>query len=323
MKTIKMALYGEPGVGKSTFACHAPKPFFVTTDGNYEWLEEFGAKEEDHKQVYSWDEAKKVFKAIATPAFDKYQTIVIDLAEDLLKWNEAEFCAKSRIEHMSDLPFGKSYDITRNDYFLEICKLFALPKNVILIMHGGSYVQKDRRGVEHTKHGPTSRMPEKVVDMIEGRTRYFLRCYVKGEEQSDGTIVKKRYLSLIPKENEYGIARGLDENKVPHDIELDWNVFAKIIGLDQHVETTTKQSKEEDEEPHIEPVKQEPEPQQIDNPVVVCFPEGQTITINKEPAKLTTEQTKVVEQPVQQTESVVDKMAAIKAKLAAIKNQKK
>lgn len=322
MKTIKMALYGEPGVGKSTFACHAPKPFFVTTDGNYEWLEEFGAKEEDHKQVYSWDEAKKVFKAIATPAFDKYQTIVIDLAEDLLKWNEAEFCTKSRIEHMSDLPFGKSYDITRNDYFLEICKLFALPKNVILIMHGGSYVQKDRRGVEHTKHGPTSRMPEKVVDMIEGRTRYFLRCYVKGEEQSDGTIVKKRYLSLIPKENEYGIARGLDENKVPHDIELDWNIFAKIIGLDQHVEVKTQ---EQLEEVKVEPVKQEIEHQQIDEPAAVILPEGQKIAINKQSVEYTepVEQTKVVEQPVQQTESVVDKMAAIKAKLAAIKNQKK
>lgn len=320
MKTIKMALYGEPGVGKSTFACHAPKPFFVTTDGNYEWLEEFGAKEEDHKQVYSWDEAKKVFKAIATPAYDKYQTIVIDLAEDLLKWNEAEFCTKSRIEHMSDLPFGKSYDITRNDYFLEICKLFALPKNVILIMHGGSYVQKDRRGVEHTKHGPTSRMPEKVVDMIEGRTRYFLRCYVKGEEQSDGTIIKKRYLSLIPKENEYGIARGLDENKVPHDIELDWNVFAKIIGLDQHVEVKIEPAKQEIK---IEPAKQEIEPQQIEELVKVVFSEEQKIAQIEKPTEQVAEQSKATEQPVQQTESVVDKMAAIKAKLAAIKNQKK
>ena len=57
MKRIKMVLYGEPGVGKSVFASKAPKPFFITTDGNYEWLEDFGAKEEDHVQVSSWAEA--------------------------------------------------------------------------------------------------------------------------------------------------------------------------------------------------------------------------------------------------------------------------
>ena len=38
---IKMAIYGEPGVGKSTFAAKAPRPYFITTDGNYEYLEDF------------------------------------------------------------------------------------------------------------------------------------------------------------------------------------------------------------------------------------------------------------------------------------------
>ena len=45
-KKIKMLVYGEPGVGKSVFASQFPKPFFLTTDGNYEWLEDFGAKPE-------------------------------------------------------------------------------------------------------------------------------------------------------------------------------------------------------------------------------------------------------------------------------------
>ena len=59
-KKIKMVLYGEPGVGKSVFASKAPHPFFVTTDGNYEWLEDFGAKEEDHIQSTS----SKIFEII-------------------------------------------------------------------------------------------------------------------------------------------------------------------------------------------------------------------------------------------------------------------
>ena len=107
-------------------------------------------------------------------------------------------------------------------------------------MHGNTFTVKDRRGIEHTCHGPTGRIPDKVIDVIEGRVRYFLRCYLKAEEQKDGTLLKKRYLSLIPKENEFGIARGIDETKVPQDIELDFDIFAKIIGLDMEVKETPK-----------------------------------------------------------------------------------
>lgn len=226
MKRVKMVLYGEPGTGKSVFACKSPKPFFITTDRNYEWLEDFGAKEEDHIQVFSWEEAKQ---AINKP-YDEYETIVVDLTEDLFKWCEFEFCKKNKINHVSDMGYGKGYDITRNEFFIEICKLLNKDKNVILIMHGLTFTIKDRKGIEHTHYGPTNRMPDKVLDMIEGRVRYFLRCYKRAEEIG-GKLVKKRYLSLIPKENEYGIIRGIDEDTVPTDIPLDWDAFVDVIGL--------------------------------------------------------------------------------------------
>lgn len=227
-KRIKMVIYGEPGTGKSVFALHAPKPFFITTDGNYEWLEEFGAKDKDHKQVFSWEEMKKAF----AESYDDYETIVVDLLEDAFKWCESEFCKKNKIEHVGDLGFAKGYDITRNEFFLEISKLLAKDKHIILISHGLDKVVKDRRGVEHTNHIPSTRIPDKVWDMIEGRVRYFLRCYLRGEDDGEGKMIKNRYLSLIPKENEYGITRGIDEMVVPHDIKLDFNEFANIIGLE-------------------------------------------------------------------------------------------
>ena len=91
MKHFKMVLYGEPGVGKSTFACKAPRPFFVCTDGNYEWLEDFGAKEKDHVECGTWSEIKK---ALASD-FEGYDTVVLDLAEDAFKFGEYEFCQKN------------------------------------------------------------------------------------------------------------------------------------------------------------------------------------------------------------------------------------
>lgn len=349
MKHFKMVLYGEPGVGKSVFAMHAPKPYFITTDGNYEWLEEFGAKAEDHKEVSTWSEAKAEF----AKDFSNYETIVVDLAEDLFKWCEYEFCTRCKFDHVSDAGYGKGYDITRNEYFIEICKLFAKEKNVILIMHGNTYVTKDRRGVEHTHHGPSSRMPDKLIDMIEGRVRYFLRCYLKGEEQSDGTLLKKRYLSLIPKENEFGICRGVNENSVPHDIPLDFNLFANAIGLNSNVNINNVESESETIEVPAKPkreyhkrnVEKAPEQVTIDNVTAETTlnnvedelatetppDEGKQIEEEKktdtipyvkpevipEPSKVETVEKPATQAPI----SNADKIAAIKAKLAALKNK--
>lgn len=329
MKRIKMVLYGEPGVGKSVFASKSPKPFFICTDGNYEWLEEFGAKPEDHVNVTSWGEAKTIFEKISTSAFDKYETIVVDLTEDLFKWCEQEYCVRNKIEHLSDLGYGKAYDTTRNEFFIEICKLFALDKNIILLMHGITYTVKDRRGVEHTKYSPSSRIPDKVMDMIEGRTRYFLRCYLKDEELEDGTLLKKRYLSLIPKPDEFGIVRGIDENKVPHDIPLEWSEFAKAIGFNTTVSVETAKEKIEEKPTNVEEkIEKQPEA----NVKEKSEPEVEQLTFNiPAETKMPEVAKETIEETVKEPESVVekhaepaktvsndDRIAAIKAKLAAL-----
>lgn len=324
-KKIKMALYAEPGVGKSVFASKAPKPFFFTTDGNYAWLEDFGADPNAHVRVNSWEEAKQEF----AKSYDDYETLVVDLTEDLFKWCEFEYCIKNRIEHVSDIGYGKAYDITRNEFFLEMCKLINTDKHVIFLMHGVTYTTKDRRGVEHTKHGPTTRIPDKVISMLEGRVRYFLRAYLKAEE-IDGALVKKRYLSLVPKENEFGIIRGVDENTIPHDIPLEFDEFAKYIGVRTTAKVAAKGTKTDKEKlaehtkkvqdidtAKIKPEETEAEPS-VEKPVAPVEKVEPEKPVEKiEPEKKATEPTKENVQP-----SNDDKLAAIKAKLAALKAAK-
>lgn len=306
-KRIKMVLYGEPGVGKSVFACKAPKPFFICSDGNYAWLEDFGADPDAYVEVSSWDEAKKAF----AKDYSEYETIVVDLTEDLFKWCEREYCVRNKIEHLSDLGYGKGYDATRNEFFIEMCKLISLDKNIIFLMHGLSITVKDRRGVEHTKYVPSSRLPDKVIDMIEGRVRYFLRCYVKDVETEDGKVEKKRFLSLVPKPNEFGIIRGVNENEIPQDIPLDFNEFAKIIGLDTKVEKTKAKKKVEKkvEEPKEPEIKEEPDSEVLEE-----------LEVKEEPK--TVEEPIKTEEPAKATLSNEDKLAAIRAKLAKLNANK-
>lgn len=289
MKRIKMLLYGEPGVGKSVFALKAPKPFFVCTDGNYEWLDEFGADPNAHKNVSSWADMKDVLES----DFDGYETVVVDLLEDGFKWCEQEYCVRNKIEHVSDVVYGKAYDATRNEFFITISKLLSIDKHVILICHGITFTTKDRRGVEHTRYAPSSRIPDKVLDMIEGRVRYCLRCYTAAEEEPDGKITKKRFLSLVPKENEFGIIRGVDENVIPHDIPLDFDEFARAIKLNLDIPAPAKTSAPA--QTKQKPAKAEPAP-----------------------APAPAEETKPEETSAPETAAPLD----IKAKLAALKAKK-
>lgn len=337
MKRIKMVLYAEPGVGKSVFASKAPKPFFICTDGNYEWLEEFGADPKAHINVTSWSEIKQVINKPET--FNNFETIVLDLTEDAFKWCESEYCVRNKIEHLSDLGYGKAYDATRNEFFIEICKLFAMDKHIILIMHGLTHVEKDRRGVEHTKYGPTNRIPDKVLDMIEGRVRYFLRAYLKDEEKDDGTVIKRRFLSLVPKPNEFGIIRGVDENQIPQDIPLEWSEFAKVIGIDVETKVETKVEAQVEEKPHKGRKKQieetthrvEETPVITDTDTVSDTTQAElTSNVENNPPWEEPAKPEIKEEPKpepkpepavtpQQPLSNADKLAAIRAKLAAIK----
>lgn len=310
-KYIKMAIYGEPGVGKSTFAAKAPKPFFITTDGNYEYLEDFcGAKPEDHVQCFSWAEMKKAFSR----DFSNYETIVVDLLEDSYLWAENEFCKDNRIQHISDLGYGKGYGILGNDFFIEYQKLLAQPKNVILIMHGVSEVLKDRRGVEYTKYGPSKLVREKLITQIEGRVRFFLRAYAEAAEDAEGKLVTKRYLSMSPDGNtEYGITRGLNSD-IPRAIPLDWDTFASVV---DNASPTSLQKAPEAPVSHEEPMAVE-EPKKRGRkpsvkPIETVVPTETAETAETPEVAISVESTKG-----ESIEAVIPGVDEIRAKLQAV-----
>lgn len=312
IKKIKMMLYGQPGVGKSVFALKFPKPFFITTDGNYEWLDEFGAKEEDHKQVSSWDEFLKWMK---DNKFENYDTIVIDLIEDLFKWCENEFCRKNKLEHIGDLGYGKGYRITRDEFFIEMTKLLALDKNVIFLSHESSQSVKDKRGVENVIYGPSKTLPELLRDQLEGRLRYVLRA--KFKDIIDGEkIIQERKLSLGKDSNEFSIIRGVNMDSLRDEIELDYLAFVKELKLDDGKKVDKKETKpvqvEKKEESKKEIVGEIQTPQVEVKENKTSEVKKEEVEVNKTPQKEEVKENKINE----------DIIATIKAKLEAMKGKK-
>jgi hypothetical protein len=172
---------------------------------------------------------------------------------------------------------------------------------------------------------------------IEGQVRYFLRCYSQDEEEN-GRVRKKRYLSLIPGQGEYGICRGADEDNWPRECELSWKVFASIIGLDNEtvpvpaeqetVPAAQEQSKPvEKPKPRVRSVKKPAEP--VPTPLVVeAEPdegetdEEETKPVQVEEPEIEGKRAEPVEQPIdtstltpeERRKIVLERIAAMKKK---------
>lgn len=257
-KTVKMCIFGKPGEGKSTFASKAPNPLFICTDGNFEWL---GLPDQNHVRVSTWKQAKEVINNIvlAKPEYKDFQTIVVDLVEDLYVWAEDEFCKREGIIHVSDYKsMGAGYSVVRKEFFAQISKLLSIDKNVILISHEADKPGKTKAGADTYTYIPSDKMSlTKQWNDIEGQTRYFLRCFSQDEEV-EGRVRKKRYLSLIPGQGEYGICRGADEENWPRECELDWDVFTSIIGVSNPTPLKVKAAPVVEETPVEDKPKPEP-----------------------------------------------------------------
>lgn len=299
-KFVKLVLFGAPGTGKSTFASHSPNPLFLCSDGNFSWL---GLPDKNHIRLSTYNQFKLVVNdLINTNKYDEFETVVVDLTEDLYVWAEYEFCKKNNIEHIGDYKsMGAGYSVVRRDFFAQISKLISVDKHVILISHEYVKVEKNRVGAELTKYLPSNKMSlDKQWDDIEGQVRYFLRAYMVPEEV-EGKITKKRYLSLIPKENEYGISRGLDEATTPEDIPLDWNTFADFIGLEKEPAKPAAPKAEEVKkvEPKPTPVKPTPVKPVAPTPAPVEAPKVETPVVEEKPVEVEEmpEAAPVVEQP--------------------------
>ena len=330
-KKVKMVIYGKPGEGKSTFASKAESPLFICTDGNFEWLD---LPEENHVRVSTWKQAKQVINDIVMekPEFKDFKTIVVDLIEDLYVWAEDEFCKREGIIHIGDYKsMGAGYSVVRKEFFAQISKLLSIDKNVILISHEADKIGKTKAGADTYTYIPSDKMSlTKQWNDIEGQVRYFLRCYSQ-EEEFEGRTIKKRYLSLVPGSNEYGIARGLDEANAPREIELDWNVFLTVIGLEPTKEEAKPAPKKivKKPEPKPEPVKvEEPEPEsatveeETTEEVVEEVKQETSPVIEAEVEEIVKEQPKV-EQPIDTSKlSPEERRKIVLARMAAMKGKK-
>jgi hypothetical protein len=158
LSDLTALVYGPSKIGKSTWCSKADDALFLATEPGLNALEVF------QTPITCWDDLLQACAEIAEGKHE-FKTIVVDTVDNAYKMCSDYVCKKFKIEHESDLGYGKGYALINNEFQRVINKLAFLPYGLILISHSQERDIETRTG-KHTRIVPT--LPEKARKLVTG-----------------------------------------------------------------------------------------------------------------------------------------------------------
>lgn len=224
-KKVKLYLYGSPMSGKTTFANGFPEVLMLNTDGNIQYVDSPYIAIRDQitmdgrikKVKYAWEVFKESVEEIITGGHN-YQTIVIDLIEDIYEACRVYMYNKLEIEHESDAGYGKGYDMIKTEFLTTMKRILNSDYNVILLSHDKVEEVKFKNGTSITSY--TVNLQEKIAKKLAGMVDITARVVLDNDN--------KRYLDFTYNDYVFGGNRiGLQQTKIPLNIEEFKKEFIK------------------------------------------------------------------------------------------------
>jgi hypothetical protein len=132
-------------------------------------------------------------------------------------------CRKFKVEHESDLGFGKGYALINNEFQRVLNKLAFLPYGLFLVSHSMEK-EIDTRTGKHTRVVPT--LPDKARKIVLGMVDMILYCDIEATVGPEGRSTIRRVMRTKPSANyEAGDRTG----RLPEVIDLDFNKFIEAF----------------------------------------------------------------------------------------------
>ena len=143
-------IWGATMAGKSYLAGEFPNPLFLNTDGNaeanaYPSIQLRNVKGKDGK-IEAGKSVVDQLDAIVTElqtSKHTYETIVLDVIDDIVIMIEQYICDKYDVETIGDVGYGKGYAAFTNIFQQLVIELKALPMNVIYISRINTKLEND------------------------------------------------------------------------------------------------------------------------------------------------------------------------------------
>ena len=131
--TLSVLIYGQPGIGKTTFGVSAPDAVLFDYDGGVQRIN--GAHQVPTLQPTSWEDTNAALKEIAEE-MPEVKTIVIDTVGKMLDFMSAYIIKNDPKMGMRDGSLSlKGYGVRKTMFVNFIKSLALMGKNVVFIAH--------------------------------------------------------------------------------------------------------------------------------------------------------------------------------------------
>lgn len=163
-------IWGQSMHGKTFLARRFPNIVLLNTDGN-------GKKTTTpHVDISDFETFVAVLNEIEQGKHG-YDTIGIDLIDDIKTFLEIYVCKKLGVDNISDAAFGKGYTEVKSTWKRLMIRLSKLPYNIVYISH---IIQTtDENDSNIVIEQPS--LEQKYLNMTKGRTDVMIKCQKIGK----------------------------------------------------------------------------------------------------------------------------------------------
>jgi len=210
-------IYGEPKVGKTTFASKYPNALFIATEAGHKFVEVYQTNPK------SWTDIKKTARELLTEEHD-YKTVVIDTADNMVMMVARSVCNQMNLQHEADADFGKAYSRIKQEIMDVVSALTRHGLGVVFISHVDMRETTMHQNVSDGKGGHRlTEVKSKMIDatlsgsakkIIRGLCDMIFYCYI--DDNSKRWIRTKQTESIMA---------GDRSGKLPAVMPLDYEKF--------------------------------------------------------------------------------------------------
>jgi hypothetical protein len=226
---VPILIYGNPKVGKSTFAASIPGAIFMATEPGFPFLEIYKFPPEDDAIITTYAQFTEgmalLSHAKASHRGDDFpfNVVVIDTLDQLYRLICEYFCQKHGVDYINDLEYGKGFALANGELQRLLMKILNQGFGLVLVSHSQVVERKRNGNVQTTRTVPT--LPEKARQVVVGLVSYVLYCDIEEEVSADGKLLTRRVLRTAPSTSYEAGCRSIRGCELPATIPLDWEAF--------------------------------------------------------------------------------------------------
>jgi len=182
-KPPRILIYGTAGIGKSTFGAMAPDPVFIQTEDGLDAI-----NVAHYPLANTYQEVMGYLSELCTEPHD-YKTLVIDSVDWFERILQAQLCGERNVKSISDIPYGKGYEIA-----LDLWREYISALNYLRDNRGMMIIQIAHADIKRFENPET-----------EGYDRYQIKLHQKAsallDEHSDIVLFANHVVSVRKKQD--------------------------------------------------------------------------------------------------------------------------